>query len=93
MHGDLVMPIKENEIKDVECPFLIVADCLRGPRKGLPKKQKPSKVIGFSENDPLGVGGGIFPNNPTVYFEKGGWLLLSDLMRNHTIVTSDNAQG
>jgi hypothetical protein len=82
------MPITESEIKSIECPFFIVTDCQRGPRKGQPKKEKPSKVVGFSGNDPLGVGGGIFPDNPTVHFEKGGWLLLSDLMHYHTIVKS-----
>lgn len=80
------MPITENEIKNIEAPFFIVADCIRGPRKGKPKKERPSKVIGFSGNDPLNVGGDIFPSNPTVYFENGGWLLLCHLMQHHSIV-------
>lgn len=80
------MPITEKEIKEVSTPFYVVGDCLRGPRKGLPRKEKPSKVVGFSENDPLGVGGGIFPETPAVHFESGGWGLLTDVMRYHTIV-------
>ena len=87
------MPITEEQIRIVKAPFYIVADCLRGKRKGLPRKQKPSEVTGFSDNDPLGVGGGIFPNNPTVYFKNGGWVLLSDLMRYHTIVNNDQLRG
>lgn len=84
------MPITEDEIKSIKAPFYIIADCQRGKRRGLPRKGKPSKVTGFSNIDPLGVGGGIFPNNPTVYFENGGWVLLSDLMRLHTIVNKNN---
>jgi hypothetical protein len=59
-----------DQIKDLEPPFKV--------------KSKHSKrtaiVIGFSRNDPLGVGGGLLPDMPTVYFEGGGWLLLSDFM-------------
>jgi len=73
--------ITEEEIENIQAPFFIVADCKVGPRKGKPKKE-----VGFSGNDPLGVGGGIFPDNPTVYFKNGGWLLLSDLMRYHSII-------
>jgi len=81
------MPITENQIKKAKAPFCVVGDCLRGPRKGLPRKERPSKVIGFSGNDPLNVGGGIFPNNPSVYFEGGGWGLLTDVMQHYTIVS------
>ena len=81
------MPITEQEMKKAKAPFYIKCDCARGPRKGLPLKAgDPSKVTGFSDNDPLGVGGGIFDDYPTVYFEKGGWLLVEHLMRYHTIV-------
>ena len=80
------MPITEQQIKTVKAPFYVVGDCLRGSRKGQPRKEKPSKVIGFSGNDPLNVGGGLLPNNPSVYFEGGGWGLLTDVMKYHTIV-------
>ena len=86
------MPITEEEIKLAKAPFHIVVDCSRGPRNGFPKKETPSKVTGFSETDPLGVGGGMFPDYPAVYFERGGWLLLPDLMKYHSIVPEDWSQ-
>lgn len=49
------------------------------------KKQRPITVSGFSENDPLGVGGLIMPMNPTVYFKGGGWVLLSDFIKHHNL--------
>ena len=42
-----------DEIKDRKVPFLIKPD---GKKY---KKNKPSKVIGYSRSDPLGVGDGL----------------------------------
>ena len=49
-------------------------------------KKKTSTVIGFSQNDPTGTGGGIFPDMPCAYFEKGGWLLVADLLEHYQLV-------
>ncbi len=84
------MTITTKELLATTLPYFIVADCRAGKRKGSPKKEKPSKVIGYSCNDPLNVGGGIFTNNPTVYFENGGWVLLSDFMKNYSIVSNSH---
>ncbi|MBQ4836030.1 hypothetical protein [Pseudoalteromonas luteoviolacea] len=77
------MPISQTEINNIKAPYFIVADCRAGKRTGQPKKEKPSKVIGYSSCDPLGVG------FVTVYFEGGGWLLVQHLMRNHSIVNEN----
>lgn len=72
------MPITKDEILTVKAPFKV-----RDDRR---KKARPITVAGFSKNDPLGVGGGIFPDMPTAYFEDGGWLLAADLMKHYSIV-------
>ncbi len=66
--------IEQHEIERLEAPFDVLND-----------KGKRSTVTGFSQNDPLGVGGGMFPDMPTVYFESGGWLLLKDLMQYYSL--------
>lgn len=42
-------------------------------------------VIGFALNDPLGVGGGIFQNEPVAYWQGGGWVLVADLLENYEL--------
>jgi hypothetical protein len=85
---EVFMPITTKELLVTKPPYLIVADCRSGKRKGLPKKERPSEVVGYSGNDPLKVGGGILQNNPCVYFKNGGWVLLSDFVKNHSIVSN-----
>ncbi|WJI43742.1 hypothetical protein NL532_24355 [Mesorhizobium sp. C120A] len=53
----------------LEAPFEVVSKHGHGT----------ATIEGFSKNDPLGVGGGIFPDMPVAYFAGGGWCLLSDL--------------
>lgn len=64
------------ELQQVEVPFEVVSV----------HDKHVATVTGFSENDPLGVGGGLFPNMPTAYFEGGGWLLVNHLLKNFDIV-------
>lgn len=74
------MPIAVDEITTVSAPFRVRFDGKRGKPIG-----KPLTVEGFSENDPLGVGGGILPDFATVYFKGGGWLLLADLLERYSL--------
>lgn len=64
------------ELKAAVAPFKVQA-------KG---KKKISVVTGFSQNDPLGVGGGMLPPMPCAYFEKGGWILVDDLLELYELV-------
>jgi len=63
-----------------KAPFFV--RCLIGRKRD----RKPLKVVGFTPNDPHGVGGGLFPDMPTAYFEGGSWLLVSDLGRFYEVV-------
>lgn len=69
------MTIREEELVELAAPFKVVSD----------HDGSEAVIVGFSENDPLGVGGGMFPKMPTVYFESGGWCLLSDFMRHWSL--------
>ena len=70
--------ITDEQIRSVKAPFDV----------RFVGKKRVATVVGFSENDPLGVGGymGIIPDMATVYFKGGGWLLLRDLMRHYELV-------
>ncbi len=69
------MPITREEIESLSVPFVVVSD----------HSGNNAMVEGFSKNDPLGVGGGILPDNPTVYFKSGGWLLFADFMQHFSL--------
>ena len=71
--------ITDSEIEQIAAPFDVRPD----------RKKRISTVVGFSQNDPLGVGGGIFPDMQTAYFKNGGWLLLSDLMKHYSLANQD----
>lgn len=62
----------KNELLAARAPFAVVSK-YDGHR---------ATVEGFSQNDPLGVGGGVLPDMPVCYFEGGGWLLAEDLLNN-----------
>jgi hypothetical protein len=64
----------EEQLKGVKAPFFVQ----QIGKRGKPLKTK-SKIIGFRNCDPLGVG------FPTAHFENGGWLLLSDLLNNYVL--------
>jgi hypothetical protein len=70
------MAITREQIATVTAPFRVRY-----------KRREPVTVVGFSKNDPLGVGGGLLPSIPTVYFEGGGWLTLDSLMESYSLCT------
>ena len=71
------------DLKKVNAPFDVI--CTKKGGSG-------GTVIGFSQNDPLGVGGGIFPDIPVAYFKGGGWLLVSDLLRHYELAPNKGLQ-
>jgi hypothetical protein len=62
------------QLKSMKTPFDVVD-----------KDGNRHTIVGFKQNDPLGVGGGIFPDMPVAYFDGGGWLLVSDVLRHYEI--------
>lgn len=71
-----------DEIRDLEPPYQV---------RLIGSGKKPITVTGYSENDPLGAGGGLLPTTPTVCFKEGGWLLLADLLANFELVDPRSA--
>lgn len=65
------------QLKSMKAPFDVVD-----------KDGNRHTIIGFKQNDPLGVGGGIFPDMPVAYFHGGGWLLVSDVLRHYEIAAA-----
>jgi len=65
----------KDELTSQKAPFDV---CLKG-------KKKRATVVGFTQNDPLGVGGGFLPDMPTVHFKGGGWLLVRDLLEHYEL--------
>ncbi len=81
-----IMSIDIEELRNIKCPFKVAIDYKIGKKKGTPNKNNIAHIVGFSENDPLGVGGGLFPNFSVVHFKNGGWLLVEHLMKYYSIV-------
>ena len=69
-------------ISDVELSKIAVPVTVYSVHDG-----RAAVVTGFSQNDPLGVGGamGIIPNLAAAYFEGGGWTLVRDLCRHWSL--------
>ena len=63
------------DLKKAKAPFIVVSK----------KDGSTATVKGFAQNDPLGVGGGVFPDIPVVHFEGGGWLLVDDFLRHYEL--------
>ena len=72
------MPIEKHILLEQEAPFQVTLDAK--PRR------KPLTVKAFAQNDPLGVGGGLLPDIPVVYFQGGGWITADDLMPLYSLV-------
>lgn len=69
------MPITREQLVGLEAPFEVIAD----------NDGRRATVTGFSENDPLGVGGGMLPDMPCAYYEGGGWNLVEDMMQHFSL--------
>ena len=77
-----IMAITEQQLKKLKAPFQVTLST----RNGKPRKNSsPIEVVGFTQNDPLGVGGRMLPDIPVVHFKGGSWITLKDLMRYYCI--------
>jgi hypothetical protein len=63
------------QLRHVKAPFFVQ----QIGKRGKPLKAK-IEVEGFSNCDPLDVG------FPIVHFKGGGWLILSDFIKNYVLV-------
>lgn len=68
--------MSNNELMKAKTPFKVR---YRG-------KKRAFIVTGFTQNDPLGVGGGMLPDMPTAHFKSGGWILIADLIEHYEMV-------
>ncbi len=73
------MPITETQMKASVAPLQVTSD----------HDGHPATVEGFSKNDPLGVGGGMFPDFATAYLKGGGWVLVEDLMTHFSLTETE----
>ena len=81
------MPITKDDILKQTCPFYVKLDGKRGKPIG-----KSIEVSGFSENDPLGVGGWMLPDMPVIHFSTGGWLLVGSLMEYYSLAPMEASE-
>ena len=72
--------MRKQELAEQKCPFDVKH--IDG------KDDDVITVIGFCQNDPLGVGGGMLPDMPVAHFKNGGWMLIADLLTYYELCNS-----